>query len=324
MTIREIIRDVVQNAVRVCGDETTRFSVEVPPPPKKLVAGVPENREHGDYATNAALVLAKILKRPPMDLAKELADKCTDARWEVSVANPGFLNFKITDSFLLKEGARVLENLEEWGTNNLGEGKTVVVEYFQLNIAKRPHIGHLRSPVIGDSLKRLLLASGYTTVSDTHVGDWGTQFGILLLAYKELQDEKAHEKIESNPFEFLETLYQKENIKIEQDTSRRVQAKEEFAKLERGDAKNRKIWQWMVDISMKKLHESADRLGLLPFDEHRGESSYEEVMPRLVELALEKGVAKKTADGAVIVDLTQEKLDEAEYKLERLNRLCAN
>jgi arginyl-tRNA synthetase len=185
----------------------------------------------------------------------------------------------------------------------------VVLDYFQLNIAKRPHVGHLRSAVIGDALKRLLLASGYRAVSDTHVGDWGTQFGILLLAFREAGIDRV--VIEGDPFDLLEDLYQKESQRIEEDPARRERAKGEFATLEQGDEERREIWQWMVDISMRQLEASALRLGLLPFEEHRGESVYEDAMPGIVAEALGKGVAIKKEDGAVVVDLTEEKLDEA-------------
>ena len=246
-----------------------------------------------------------------MEIAGNLVKTLADERWEVSVAAPGFLNFTLTDAVLIGALKDVFEAGGAWGTSNVGEGKTVMVEYFQLNIAKWPHIGHLRSAVIGDALKRIFLSQGYHAVSDTHVGDWGTQFGILLLGYKEFQLAHAKKEIIEDPFTFLEDIYTKENIKIEADPERREHAKEEFAKLERGDAENRKIWEWMVDISMKKLEESAERLGLLAFDEHKGESSYEADMPRIVEEALEKNIAIHHEDGAILVDLATEKLDEA-------------
>src|SRR3989344_1813521 len=301
MTFRDILKEKISQAAREYAGNLVvpGFSVEVP-----------ENEEYGDYATNAALMLAKPLGRPPMEIAQELMKTLADDRWEVSVATPGFLNFTFKDKVLVSALKDVLEAGDVWGTSNVGEGKTVMVEYFQLNIAKRPHIGHLRSAVIGDALKRMLLAQGYRVVSDTHVGDWGTQFGVLLTGYKDMiaKGEKVNEK---DPFESLEKIYLDENARIEKDASRLERAKQEFAQLERGDQENRKIWQWMVDISMQKLAESAQRLNLLPFEEHRGESAYEGAMPAIVDLALQKGVAKKTSEGAVIVDLTSDGLDEA-------------
>ncbi len=272
---------------------------------------VPENTEHGDYAANAALMLSKLLGRPPMEIANDLAQKLADERWEVSAAPPGFLNFIFTDKMLVSALEEILTAGEAWGASNVGAGKSVIVEYFQLNIAKRPHIGHLRSAVIGDALKRIFQSQGYTAISDTHVGDWGTQFGILLWAFKTLVKEEDRHIYEEYPFENLEKLYEIANLRILQTPELREYGKEEFAKLERGDRENRKIWEWMVDVSMKKLKESAERLGLLPFDEHKGESSYEKDMSLIVEDALKKDAATRKEDGAVVVDLTKEKLDEA-------------
>lgn len=310
---KEKIKAAISDAVGVLlGEDVpiSEFSVEVP-----------EMETHGDYATNIALILAKTLKRSPMEIAETLlrvhSIKNSDT-WEARVASPGFINFFLKDNFLLQELNRVLSAPDLWGKHTLGEDKTVVVEYFQLNIAKRPHIGHLRSAVIGDALKRMLIFCGYHAVSDTHVGDWGTQFGILLYALKEHMKE-GRENPESffekmaaeDPFDWLEHIYIEENKKIEANPERRELAKREFALLEQGDLENRKLWHWTVDISMKKLEENASRLGLLPFDEHRGESAYELVMPGIVAAALQKSVAKKTEDSAVVVDLSEEGLDEA-------------
>jgi len=271
----------------------------------------PDDVSHGNYATNVALLLADSLRKSPMDIANELASKLTNDMWCAEAAAPGFVNFFLADAFLMRELAEgVLEKKETWGTSTAGAGKTVVVEYFQLNIAKRPHIGHMRTGIIGDALKRMFAAGGYHAVSDTHVGDWGTQFGILLLAYKENITDDIKPRIAEDPFAFLEDIYKKENKKIEEEPERRERAKAEFAKLERGDKENRDIWQWMVAVSMKKLEEGAHRLDLLPFDEHKGESAYENDMARIVDEAITKGVAKNV-EGAVLVDLTGERLGEA-------------
>lgn len=291
--IRRVIADGIQKR---WGSDAPEFTV-----------APPENPEHGDYATNAALVLAKALGKNPMEVAEMLESGIRNQEsWAIEIAAPGFINFRLSDSGLVRYLQDILDNPEQWGRSSEGGGKTVMVDYFQLNIAKRPHVGHLRSAVIGDAIKRMLLAQGYRAVSDTHVGDWGTQFGILLWAYKKA-DEDTKMKVEKDPFGQLENLYQEAN----EDPHVNEFGKREFAKLEQGDLENRKLWQWMVDISMRKLEESALRLGLLEFDEHKGESSYENDMPAIAEAALAKGVATKTKDGALVVDLTDEKLDQA-------------
>lgn len=243
----------------------------------------------------------------------------------VSAAPPGFLNFWLTGDFLLDSLDSILKNPDKWGKSDAGKGKTAVVEYFQLNIAKRPHIGHLRSAVIGDVIKRMLLQFGYNAVSDTHVGDWGTQFGILLHAYKEELkiDPNFEEAAKKEPFEKLQELYVRAHKAVgvyvsaedaDLDVEEHYQSlvsygREEFSKLEHGDEENRKIWQWMVDISMEKLQETARRLQLLPFEEHRGESAYEEMMGEVVKKAHKRGA--QIREGAVIFDLSSEGLDEA-------------
>ena len=302
--IRNEMRRIISEAVRQVspGIKTSGFSVEPP-----------ENPAFGDYATNAALVLAKQIGREPMEIAQELqkqiANRKSQIAGDIEIAEPGFVNFFLSDEYLLSGLADVLKQPEQWGRSDTGRGKTVVVEYFQLNIAKRPHVGHLRSAVIGDALKRVFLSQGYHAVSDTHVGDWGTQFGILLFAYKRAlaAGDVMKNAVEADPFQKLDEIY----IRANEEEGIIEKGKGEFAKLEQGDEENRKIWQWMVEVSMKKLEESTAVLSLLPFDEHKGESSYENDMPAIVEEALKKNIAKKIEDGAVVVDLTGEGLDEA-------------
>ena len=303
-----MFRGQIKKEIQSIVGDGVNFSVEVP-----------ENPEHGDYASNVALILAKKEGKNPKETAEEFKTKLLNgaaAKFveRIDIAGPGFLNFWISRSALLASLQSILKNNNPIPKDfeKVGKGKKVIVEYFQLNIAKRPHIGHIRSAVIGDALKRMLLSQGYDAISDTHVGDWGTQFGILLLEYKDLEPHMRREVFSGgDPFEKLENMYISGNENITREATRLDRAKEEFAKLEHGDAENRKLWQEMIDLSMRKLLDSAARLGLAPFEEHKGESSYEKVMPGIAEEALNKGVAQKKDDGAVIVDLTDENLDEA-------------
>lgn len=304
--MQEKIKNIITQVIRISFDGIHVTDVVVMPP---------EQEEFGDYTSNIAMILAKELKKNPMEIARLIASTIQTVAPEliknIDVVAPGFINIHISDSAILAVGNDILKNPGTWGKSQEGKDKTVVLDYFQLNIAKQPHVGHLRSAVIGDALKRILHARGYNTIADTHVGDWGTQFGILLWAWKNLVDEKDRVVYEEYPFENFEKLYKAANLQILGKPELRESGKAEFAKLEQGDEENRKIWQWMVDISMKKLEQSAARLKLLAFEEHMGESAYETMMPPIVEDALRKGVAKKNNDGAVIVDLTEECLDEA-------------
>lgn len=280
----------------------------------EIKVSVPENEKFGHYSTNIAFQLSKTRQSTPLKVAEEIKSKIenqkSDIIAKIEVVSPGFINFWLQDEVLLAYLKSVLKNPDQWGKSNIGQQKVVRLEYFQLNVAKIPHIGHLRSAVIGDALKRIFSTQGYKVVSDTHIGDWGTQFGILIYGYKSLSDQER-EKIKQNPIEELSQLYIAENKRIEEDPKRREKAKEEFAKLEKGDKENKKIWQWMVDVSMEKFQEIIDQLDLRPFEEHRGESAYEDMMPEITQLALDKKVAQKIDDGAVIVDLLDYKLGKA-------------
>ncbi|MBI5153434.1 MAG: arginine--tRNA ligase [Parcubacteria group bacterium] len=305
---KELITTILSSVFERCGWDVALIDV-VPSPDTRF----------GDYATPVALKLAKILEKSPQEVAtliiEDIKSNPKNEYIDSISFESGFINFRMSDLFykealqaILKEGPRNGVKATE-GEEQEGRGKTVVLDYFQLNIAKQPHVGHLRSAVIGDALKRILLSRGYRVVADTHVGDWGTQFGILLYAYKKAVqgNEREIDAIKNDPFIKLQELY----VIANQEEDIHEKGKMEFAKLEKGDSENRSIWKWMVEISMKKLEDNAARLKLLSFEEHRGESAYEEAMPLIVELALTRGVAKKTEDGAVVVDLTKEGLDEA-------------
>ncbi|MEK7479305.1 MAG: arginine--tRNA ligase [Patescibacteria group bacterium] len=310
--IREEIKKIIRGALPY------NFDGEV-------LVSVPDVTEHGDYSTNVAFALAKIQKTSPREAAEEMVAKIKEQglRMKENVfsriegAGGGFINFWISDEALFGKLGEMLWKPEGWGRSNTGKGKKIRVEYFQPNVAKIPHVGHMRSAVIGDALKRIFLSQGHKVVSDTHIGDWGTQFGILLYAWKEASKEDQ-EKIKKNPVRGLNDLYVAEGKKIEAEPERRERGKEEFAKLEQGDKENRKIWKWMVTVSLVEFDEIKRRFGLLRFEEERAESVYEDAMPPLVERALKKGVAaRKPLDsaqgvtGAVVVDLSDVGLGEA-------------
>jgi len=267
---------------------------------------VPEPR-FGDYASNAALVLGKQLKKNPAEVASAIISelKKLDEKGVFESIEPagGFINFKLSQNYLLKNLQNILEQGDLFGCSIIGEGKTVVVEYFQNNVAKPPHVGHLRSAVIGDCLLRVLKSQGYKAVSDTHIGDWGTQFGVLLYAYKTLGDKKV---IEKDPINELNKLYVEMSAKIEADESLKEKGKEEFAKLEKGDTENRELWQWFVRVSLEDFEKYRDLLDVLPFDHNLGESFYEDKMPAIIAELKSAGLLVDS-EGAQIVNLEDAK-----------------
>lgn len=263
----------------------------------------PADMAHGDFASNIAMQLAKQVKQNPLQLAGLIADALRQEESaqtmvaSVEVAKPGFINIMLKPSFLLQLAQAKPAKAKK-------QKEKVLVEYSQMNVAKPMHVGHLRTMFIGDSLKRLYQYRGYKTISDTHYGDWGTQFGMVLYAYKHWGNE---ELVKTDPVNELVRLYIDMDKKIEADPDLREAAKAEFKKLEDGDKENRKLWKWFVDASVKVFEGVYKTLDILPFDENLGESYYEDAMKKDVAELLKSGIA--TQEGEMIyVDLEKYKL----------------
>src|SRR3989344_7122446 len=263
----------------------------------------------GDYSTNAALIIGKKEKKNPKEVAASVIDKLkSDASAggifsEISEAG-GFINFKLSNQALLNGLRDIHQEKENYGSSKTGNNKKILVEYFQPNIAKPLHLGHLRTAIIGDCLFRLFKFTGFNPESDTHLGDWGTQFGLLLHAYKKYGDLSV---IEKNPIDELNKLYVKINAEAENDESVREAGKAEFVKLEQGDKVNRELWKKFKDWSWQEFAIIYDGLGVRKADHDWPESFFEDKMPAVLSELEEKGLLKKS-DGAQIVDLETHKL----------------
>jgi arginyl-tRNA synthetase len=264
----------------------------------------------GDYATNAALILArqpspsaqadsglaKEAKMTPTALADKLIANLQSEEFEkIEKAGPGFINFTLKNDYLIK----LIQEKFEPAVRN----EKILVEYFQPNIAKPLHIGHLENAIIGDAISRQLKFLGHHVESDTHMGDWGTQFGFLILAYKKY----GTPNIEMDPITELNKLYIKINDEAEKDPVIREQAKLEFVNLEKGDATNRAIWKKFVDWSMEKFLKINELMNIQQFDHHWPESFYGDKMPRILMDLKTKGLLKES-QGAQIVDLENQGL----------------
>lgn len=263
--------------------------------PVKFSVDYPANAKFGDYSTNVAMILAKKLKTNPLELAQKICDRISgNAMFEkIEVAAPGFLNFYLSKQYLAESLARIEQ------PDELMDKSKILVEYFQPNIAKPLHIGHLRTALIGDAITRGLKYLGYNVESDTHMGDWGTQFGLLILAYKKYGNM---DELKKDPVTVLNQYYIKINADVMTDPSIHEAGKQEFAKLEQGDEENRKIWKMFVDWSMEKFLTINDMMDILPFDHHWPESFYEIKMPAIVGEMKEKGILVES-QGAWIVNL---------------------
>ena len=260
------------------------------------------NEQFGDYQCNAAMELAKFLKVAPRQISQTFVDKAElpDYVEKIEIAGPGFINIFLTNAAL----GRYIEQLKtdaHLGVEQVGTGKTVVIDYSSPNVAKPMHIGHIRSTVIGNAIDRLYRFLGYNVVSDNHLGDWGTQFGLMLVGYRAFADQAA---LKESAVDELERIYVASYNKSKEDPTWRDQAKAELVKLQQGDADNRALWEEFVALSLKEFDTIYSRLGV-EFDLFRGESFYNDRLPKIIEALEEKGLATQS-DGALIVDLEED------------------
>lgn len=259
---------------------------------------VPKNPEMGDYAF-PCFKLAKVLKQAPPVIATALAPKLGDPMFESVEALGGYLNFKVSPQIYAREVlTAIFKQGETYGHSSLGEGKRVIVEYSSINIAKPFHMGHIRSTMIGHSLNRIYKALGFDTVSINHLGDYGTQFGKLIVAYKLWGDKAA---IEADPIPELLKIYVKFHDEAEAHPEMEDEARSWFTKLENGDEEAHSLWSWFREVSLKEFMRVYDMLGV-HFDSYAGESFYSDKMDSVLSELRNKGVLRKS-DGAEIVDL---------------------
>lgn len=260
----------------------------------------PPDTTLGDLAL-PCFKLSKSLKMAPQKIAASLSGAFTGHEELCCTAvQGGYLNIRIAPQFLLQSVlARIEADGTKYGSSNEGAGKTVVLDYASPNIAKPFHIGHLGTTVIGHSLKLLHEFAGYHCVGINHLGDWGTQFGKLIVAYRKWG---SREKIESGGIDALVELYVKFHAAAEQDESLNQAARNEFKKLEENDADNIALWKWFIDISIREYDVTFGQLGIT-FDSYAGESFYTDKMPEQVEKMREKNLLV-IDDGASIVDLS--------------------
>ena len=263
-------------------------------------------KEFGDFQTNFAMMSSKSIGKNPREIANTIIENFekNDIIEKLEVAGPGFINIFLKNSFLNEE-IKKLEN-EKYDFSFLNTGKTVIIDYSSPNIAKRMHIGHLRSTIIGDSIKRILNFLGFKTLADNHIGDWGTQFGKLIVAYKNWLDKKAYEE---DPIGELERIYVLFSDKAKKDPALEDEAREELKKLQLGNEDNQKLWKEFIDISLKEYNKVYERLDV-NFDYYYGESFYNDMMPSVLEELKKKNIARED-QGALVVFFEDDKLPPA-------------
>ena len=260
----------------------------------------PPDAAMGDLAL-PCFKLSKSMRRSPIQIATALAEDFSDPSVAKVENVNGYLNFYLDNAYLGENVVRkILAEGDRYGGDTFGEGKTVVLDYSSPNVAKPFHIGHLGTTVIGHSLKKLHEFVGYKCVGINYLGDWGTQFGKMIVAYRKWGNK---DEVEAGGVDKLVELYVKFHNAAEEDPSLNDEARAEFHKLELGDEENIALWKWFIEVSLVEYKKTYDLLGI-EFDSYKGESFYTDKMPAQVQKLRDAGLLK-IDDGASIVDLEE-------------------
>ena len=299
MNNKDLVAKAVYDAVK---DDLTLEQVE------QLLEN-PKSAEHGDVAF-PAFSLAKVYRKAPQQIAADLAEKIDSANFEkIEVVGP-YLNFFMNKELISKKVLKtVLKEKEHYGDSNIGNQGTVPIDMSSPNIAKPISMGHLRSTVIGNSIGFIMEKIGYQPIRINHLGDWGTQFGKLIVAYKKWGTEEA---VKAEPINELLRLYVQFHEVAETEPELNEEARAWFKRLEEGDEEAIQLWQWFRDESMKEFNKIYDLLEV-HFDSLNGEAFYNDKMDEIVKLLEEKHLLNEDK-GAEIVDLSAYDLNPALIK----------
>lgn len=269
----------------------------------------PKSSDLGDIAF-PAFSLAKIERKAPQAIAADIAEKIDASHFEKVVATGPYVNFFLDKSQISDQVIKsVIEAGADYGQQEEGQGANVTIDLSSPNIAKPFSVGHLRSTVIGDALSNIFRKMGYNTIKINHLGDWGKQFGLLMVAYKKWGSKEA---VEANPIDELLKLYVRINAEIENDPALDEEGRLWFKKLEDGDLEATELWQWFRDESLVEFNRIYKLLGV-EFDSLNGEAFYNDKMDEAVQILEEKGLLKESK-GASIVELDDVNLPPAMIK----------
>ena len=258
----------------------------------------PPDKKMGDYAL-PCFRLSKVMRCAPQMIAGKLAEKVACEEIDHVEVVGGYLNVFLRRGGLARDIVEaVLAHPGRWGSSEIGRGKTVCLDYSSINIAKRFHIGHLSTTMIGNSLKRIYDFNGYTTVGINHLGDWGTQFGKMICAYKKWGNR---EEVEKGGVQAMVDLYVRFHHEAEQHPELEDEGRAWFKKIEDGDKEAMEIFTWFKEVTLKDTQRVYDLLGV-SFDSYAGESFYNDKMAPVVEELREKGLLIES-QGAQVVDL---------------------
>ena len=289
VTMKKKICQYLSNVLAEMSEEELMKTMEIPPEEKM-----------GDLAL-PCFAMAKKMRKNPMQIAVELVEKLNDQKDELGIEKAesvgAYCNIHLKRDLFVEKCFESLQK-DKYGVSQIGAGKTVCMDYSSPNIAKNFHVGHLRTTVIGNSLYKIYQKLGYDVVRINHLGDWGTQFGKLIVAYKLWSSE---EQVKEKGIEELLRIYVKFNDESETDENLIVEAREWFVKMEQNDPEALEIWNWFKDISMIEFERIYDLLGI-SFDSYLGESFYRDKVPALVEKLKEMELLVES-QGAQVIDL---------------------
>ncbi len=257
-----------------------------------------QDAKHGDYQINAAMPLAKQLERPPREIGTAIAE-AMGAHPEIAsaeVAGPGFVNLRLDDGFVAAQLAAALADAAQDGVPPVDRPEKIIVDFSAPNIAKQMHVGHLRSTILGDAIARLLVFVGHDVVRDNHIGDWGTQFGLLIVGMDEWGSDEV---LRLEPIDELERVYKLASARAKEDEAFAESARKALARLQSGDPESLDMWKRFVAATRHTLETAYARLDVR-FDEWLGESAYHEMLPGVIEELRERGIARED-QGALCV-----------------------
>jgi len=287
-------------------------------PPEEIILTSPRKETFGDLATNIALFLTKKLNLPPREIAAKIRQGLEERDGDlkeivksIEVAGAGFINFRLSEVWVARKAGQFYRQ-ERLGLKDAAKPLTVVIDLSSPNVAKRMHVGHIRSTIIGDSLARIYRFLGHKVITDNHLGDWGTQFGMLIIGYRRFLKKRALAK---DPLGELERIYQKVYDLAQEDEALREQARQEHAKLQSGDEENLALWKEFMQWSEMEFDKIYQRLGV-KFDFTLGESFYNPMLSEVVRELIEKGIARKS-EGAICIFFDEPELKDAPFIIQR-------
>ncbi|MBZ1356440.1 MAG: arginine--tRNA ligase [Candidatus Nealsonbacteria bacterium] len=302
--IQENIKKIIENSIKKIGKRDFLSNL-------KITIDIPKESTHGDFSVNVALVLAKMAKEDPMDIANSLVEAAREIKGieieRIEALAPGFINFFLSEKFLEQEINLILKKGSSYGSSQVGKGKTMVIDYSAPNIAKSFGIGHLRSTIIGQAIYNIYSFLGWNCVGVNHLGDWGTQFGKLIYQIKNqvlMGSSDPDKSLNDLTISELESLYVGFHKEAEISPKLEDRAREEFKKLESGDLEATKIWKACVDISIREFNRIYDLLGV-KIEHSIGESFYVEMTKEIVKELKDKNILKES-QGALVVEFPNE------------------